>query len=103
MIVLIIPTVYGADAIRNNILDDDLFVKRVSVLSEGGDGAITSRLTEIVFPLTQYTLSNSPIYGFGAKAYGDVASKSTYYDSFGPYVKRSPHNYCLKKNDFVVS
>ena len=94
-VIAIVPIIYGADAIQKNILNDDLFVKGVSVLSDGGDGALTSRLTEIVFPLAQYTLTNSPIYGFGSKSLGDVASKSTFYSVSGPYVRRASHNFFI--------
>ena len=100
IVIVITSIVIGGDIFRKNVLDDDLFDKGISVLRDGGDGAITSRLTEILFPLAQYTLTNSPIYGFGAKSYSEVASKSTFYDSFGPYVKRSPHNFFIV---FLVS
>ncbi len=95
---LIVFSINLLGTIRENVLNDPLFTEGISAIENREDGNMSGRIFGILIPLYEYTIDKSPIWGFGAKSYENVASHSTFYvsESGKEIAKvRSPHNFFI--------
>ncbi|MDI3527897.1 MAG: hypothetical protein PWR03_2081, partial [Tenuifilum sp.] len=84
--------------INNYLLNDPLFQKGLIAIEEKDQGNFIGRVYGIWIPVTEYTIKNSPIFGFGAKKYGEIIDNITYVtNEYGNeiFIGRSPHNFFI--------
>lgn len=86
------------DSFVKNVLDDSIFRSGLSAVDNYEEGHLTGRIAGILIPIIEKTLSDSPIYGFGAKSYAEIISTVTYYKTPSGgihYAIRAPHNFFI--------
>jgi hypothetical protein len=94
LLLILFMVLYG-NIIREKVLDDPIFRHGLSAITSEEKGNFTGRITGILIPLWNYTITHSPIYGFGSKSLDFISSLSTYYSKSGMLTARAAHNFFI--------
>ncbi len=98
IIIVLIFFSLSISIINKYVINDPFFEKGFTAVEENESGNFTQRISGIWIPLIEYTLQKSPILGFGAKKYGELAENITFVTNENGniiYMERSPHNFFI--------
>lgn len=101
MLFIITITIYlslSIPILNKYVLNDPFFEEGLTAIEEKEPGNFSQRIYAIWIPIVEYTFNNSPIYGFGAKKYGEIIENITFVTNEKGnliYIGRSPHNFFI--------
>ena len=96
--IILVVSVGTADLFMQYVLNDPLFTRGWSAVENYERGNMTGRIYGILLPLFEHTLSESPIFGFGAKDYIEKVAEVTFVRLANITllrIGRSPHNFFI--------